>query len=148
MTDKHTIELLIHGENLPGVTHGNHTQVRLGIQKEQEVEQDISGDAENAEFTATLQVKRNAKDGRPMFSGPFVFGTSKAPFLYLSWGERREGKFEMFSRVKLPLEGLEWTLIHKALDTGRPVEMVVNLTNEKGKPVCATLDDRQMRWLK
>ena len=148
MPETHSFELRIHGENLPGSSFGEHAQVRVGIQKGEEVEQDVPGDAEGAVFTATLQVKRNAKDGRPMFSGPYLFGPSTGKFLYLSWGERREGEWEKFRRAKIPLQGLDWDLIMKAVDTGRPVEVAVNLTDAKGGPACGGLNDQSLRWIR
>lgn len=148
MTDPQTFELRIYGENLPGSRFGDYTKVRIGIQKGEEIEQDVSGDADRAVFTATLQVKRNMKDGRPMFTGPYVFGPSTGRFLYLSWGERKEGKWEMFRRAKIPLNSLGWDLIMKAIDSGQPIELAVNLTDAKGGPTCGGLKDPSMRWIR
>lgn len=152
MADLQSFELQIHGESLPGATVAGRTHVRLGIQNGvngEDVEQDVPGDAETARFTAEIRVKRNAKDGRPMFSGPYVFGRSKEQFLYLSWGERGEGgRWEMFARIKIPLYSLGWDQIMKAVDTGQPLEVTVNLMNSNGKPVSGSLKDHQMRWMR
>ena len=134
----YTFDIRIRCEDFPGARFGDHAQIRVGIRREREVIQDVPGDAESAIFTATIQAKRGAKDGRPRFSGPFVFGPATAPFLYLSWGERKEGRWEMFRRAKIPLGGLEWDRILKAIDEDRPIEVTIGLTNANGEPVCAT----------
>lgn len=148
MTDSQTFEIRIHGENLPGATFGEYSEVRVGIQKGEEVEQDVPGDADSTVFVARLQVKRHAKDGRPMFSGPYVFGHSTGKFMYLSWGEWKEGKWEMFRRAKIPLHLLDWDPIMKAIDYGQPVELALSLTDEKGGPACGGLKDRTIRFLR
>ncbi|MBW3623252.1 MAG: hypothetical protein KY468_07565 [Armatimonadetes bacterium] len=147
MTDLQTFEIRIHGENLPGSSFGEYSEIRVGIQKGEEVEQEVPGDADHAIFIAALQVKRNANDGRPMFSGPYVFGPTTGRFLYLSWAGRKGGEWERFRRAKLPLQGLEWDRLMRALDTGQPVEITLNLTDAKGGPTCGGLKDRTIRFL-
>jgi hypothetical protein len=147
MKEVNTLELRIHAENLPGATVGGRAEVRVGIQKGQEVEQEVPADAEGAVFTATLSVKRDANDGRAVFTGPYAHGTPKDRFMYLSWGERDGNDFQMFSRTKIPLQGASWDSIMAALDHGKPLEVVVNLTNAEGGIMTGSLKGPAVRWL-
>jgi hypothetical protein len=147
MKEGQTLELRIHAENLPGTTVGGRTGVRVGVQKGQEVEQDVPADSVGAVFTATLGVRRDANDDRPVFSGPYAHGTPKDRFLYLSWGQREGGDWAMFSRTKIPLQGMAWDSIMAALDGKKPLEVAVNLTSDKGGIATATLKGPALRWL-
>ena len=139
------ITLKIRCYNLPGVQVGERNAVRLGIQKRQEVMEDVAADAEEALFVAPIRVEFKAT-GTANFLGPFVHGTPKERFIYLCWGERTKEQWEGFGRVKLQLLSIPHALLYRASDTNSPLEVSINMTDEKGKPIFATIKERQLFW--
>ncbi len=144
--DSFTLELVIHGERLPGASFGPYRDLRIGVQKGEAVEQETPGDTDTVEFRVSLQVKRHAKEGHPVFSGPYVFGPSRTPFLYLSWSGEQDGERTRFSRAKLPLAPLEWGALMTAHDTGQPLRLTLDLTDDKGGPLCGGVDSARLTY--
>ena len=142
-----TLEIIlkIRCYNLPGVQVGEHTAVRLGIQKRQEVVEDVAGDVAEAHFSAPLRVEFT-ETGVANFLGPFAHGTPAERFLYLCWGERNGEQWEGFGRAKLQLKSLPYALLLHASETNSPLEVRVNITDEKGKPIYATMKEKQLFW--
>ena len=131
--------------NLPGVQVGARNAVRLGIQKRGEVVEDISADGGEAVFLAPLRVEfRDA--GSVNFLGPLAQGTPAERFIYLCWGERNGEQWEEFSRAKLQLLPIRHALLIHASETNTPLEVRVNMTDEKGKIICATIKEKQLCW--
>lgn len=139
MTNQQEITLRIHCHHLPGTHFVGRTAVRLGIQKGQEVIDDVAADVESVTFTVPLRVATNLKHGQPNFLGAFAHGTPDDRFIYLSWGERKGASWDMFRRAKLALRQLSWERLENAWQTGAPIEMVVAMTDAKGGPACASL---------
>jgi hypothetical protein len=139
------IHLEIHCYNLPGLQVGEHHAVRLGIQKRQEVIEDVFADSEEAIFTVPLRVEFKPT-GTANFLGQFVHGNPKEKFIYLCWGERNGGEWDGFSRAKLQLLPLSHTLLFHAADTNTPLKVRINMQDEKGKIICATIKDKQLAW--
>jgi hypothetical protein len=131
--------------NLPGLQVGEHRAVRLGIQKRQEVIDDVPVDAEEITFTAPVRVEFKPT-GTANFLGPFVHGNPKEKFIYLCWGERHGEEWKGFSRVKLQLFPISHTLLFRAADTNTPLKVRINMQDEKGKIVCATIKEKQLSW--
>jgi hypothetical protein len=139
------INLKIRCYNLPGVQLGERNAVRLGIQKRQEVIEDVAADGEEANFLVPLRVEFKPT-GAPDFYGPFVHGTTRERFVYLCWGERYGGQWQGFSRVKLQLLPIPPALLLQAADNNAPLEVSINMTDEKGKIICATIKEKQILW--
>lgn len=129
----------LHCWHLPGAQFNGRSGVRLGIQRGQDVIEDVLGDAESVTFTVPLRVAANAKDGPPNFLGPFAHGTPGARFLYLCWGERNGDDWDGFRRAKVRLMFLDWERLQRHWETGKPVEISLGMTDAKGGPVCGTL---------
>lgn len=139
------IILKIRCHNLPGVQVGERNAARLGIQKRQEVIEDVAADVEEAVFIAPIRVEFKAA-GAANFLGPFVHGTSRERFLYLCWGERNGEHWEGFGRAKLQLLPIPHPLLFRASDNNSPLEVSINMTDEKGKPIYATIKEKQLFW--
>ncbi len=146
MSNQREIKVLIHCRDLPGSKFQERTGVRLGIQKGTDVIEDVPADAEGVTFTAPLRVTRNPASGRPNFLGPFAQGTAGERFIYLCWGERRGGNWDGFRRAKLHLSHLSWESIEKAIEDGSTIEAVVNVTDAKGGPLCASVREDKIEW--
>ena len=145
MTDQE-ITLRVHCRNLPGREFGGRRAVRLGLQKGAEVVADVPADAVQVTFSVPLRVGENTRTGKPNFLGPFAHGTPTERFIYLSWGERKGGGWEMFRRAKLQLRHLDWETIERALATSRSVEAFLDMTDAKGGPLCSSVGGGNVRW--
>lgn len=145
MTTELAISLKIRCYNLPGTVVGERHAVRLGIQERQEVVADVAADSDDIVFTVPLRVVFKPT-GTADYYGPFVHGSTKERFVYLCWGERHAEQWDGFSRAKLQLLPIPHTLLFHASDTQTPLEVSIDMTDEKGKLVCATIKDRQLTW--
>jgi hypothetical protein len=155
--DQHVI-IQLNCTDLPGVEFEGRTKVRLGIQRGQEVIEDVLANARSVTFNCDMRVEKNAKTGKPNFLGPYAHGTPEERFIYLSWGEKRgekrgekggekEGQhWHMFRRAKVHLKHLDWKTVEKALSTGQPIEAVIKMTDKKGGPLCASVKDEYIKW--
>ena len=143
-----TIPVRILGQNLPGLCFCEHHAVHVGVQREtrEHVIDPVPGDASEAVFTFTINVVRS-DDGQIDFRGPVVQGKRGARFIYLSWGDLLpNGQFHMFRRAKIQLSALIEMGIADAAESGMEVEAVVNLTGDRGQPICASLRPPQISW--
>ncbi len=139
------INLKIRCYNLPGAQLGDRHAIRLGIQKRKEVIEDVSADVGEAIFVAPMRVE--LKDtGNADFHGQFVHGTTRERFVYLCWGERNGEHWEGFSRAKLQLLSIPSALLLRASDNKSFLEVSIDMVDEKGKLICATIKDKQLLW--
>ena len=139
------VGVVIRGKRLPGARFMEKSAVRLGIQRNREVLNDIPGDSAEAVFTALLRVVRPA-DGGLDFRGPYVFGTRGDRFLYLCWGERRDGTWVGFRRAKIKLGHVPREVWDSAINEGRAVVGQLELTDARGGPKCASLKPDEVMW--
>lgn len=135
------VHFRIVGTSLPGrrcgpapTPGGSYENIHVGIQRGADVVDLVPGDAPLAHFEFEVTVRA----GR--FGGPFVHGRGER-FVYLSWGEVRDGTFRMFRRAKLQLDHLD----PPALE-GRTVQALLGLTDEKGHPLCASVRPPRVVW--
>jgi hypothetical protein len=147
---REAVNFRIVGRKLPGIKFGpsqgayvERKPVYLGIQKKKEVVNLVAGNARRAIFDFPVDVifENHSVDYR----GPFVHGKKGDRFLYLSWGELEDEKFTMFRRAKLHLSGINRSELKQSI--GEPkhfVEVIVDLTDQKGGPVCGSIAD--LRW--
>jgi len=149
MTDKKTLSIRIIGHKLPGLKFGRtqgatieRKPVYLGMQRKDQVIDLVPGNVPKAVFNFTVDVISN--DGLD-FRGPFVHGVKGKRFLYLSWGEVANGNFSMFRRAKLHLSAINPKDISHALDANLVVEGSLDLTDEKGGPICGTVA-KKISW--
>jgi hypothetical protein len=140
------LTLLLHCSNLPGTECVGKTGVRLGVQKGDVVIEDVPADREEVIFTIPLRVIESSRTGQPDFRGPFVHGKLGERFLYLCWGERPAQTWEGFRRAKLPLRYLSRQLLEKALHAGTPIAVHLDMTDEKGVPLTASIKEDAIAW--
>jgi hypothetical protein len=137
------ITLLLRCHHLPA-TDG----LRLGIQKRQEVIEDIPSATPEVTFAVPISVKSSIQQGGTPeaenmaaldFAGPFVQGKVGERFIYLCWGTRQGEHWQTALRAKFPLRYLSEKQVSDALETGQPFRVSIDMTDAKGKPVCATI---------
>lgn len=118
----------------------------MGIQRAKEVVGLVRGDAEEAVFDLTLDVVLGGSRGVD-FRGPYLHGKAGERFIYLSWGAVAEdGRFEMFRRAKLHLAPLDEQAVQQALDKAEVMEARLDLTDQRGGPLCASVRPPTVRW--
>jgi hypothetical protein len=138
-----TVDLRIVGRHLPGLRWSCYDRIHVGVQgrHRDEVVGLVPGDADRAVFDLTVGVV--ADEAGVDFRGPFVQGRRGERFLYLSWGELgADGSFELFRRGKLHLSALDEGEVRRAAEGGSRIEATLDLTDERGAPVCATVQWR------
>lgn len=132
------MKVIVKGHHLPGLTCGPHEQVHVGLQVGTEPQSLVPGDASEALWTT--EIHRIDVDVGPDFRGPAVHGRPCERFLYLTWGEVHEGRFDMFRRAKLMLAHLAPLARHEVV-VGR-----VALTDAAGMPLCARVEPPTITW--
>ena len=131
------MRLVIEGWNLPGRDCGSYRDIHVGTQIRRDPAELVPADAASA--TWELDVEVVDRNGARDFRGPAVQGRRGERFVYLTWGELRDGTFTMFRRTKLML-----------LDVPDPdrsrVTARIDLTDECGMPRCARLRPPALTW--
>jgi hypothetical protein len=140
------LTLLLYCRNLPGTECVGKTGVRLGVQKGDVVIEDVPGDREEVIFTIPVRAFPSGRNGQPDFRGPFVHGKVGERFLYLCWGTRSAQTWEGFRRAKLHLRYLSRPLLEKALQAGLPIAVHLDMTDEKGFPLTASIKEDAGVW--
>ena len=133
---------------MPGTHFEERTGVRLGVQRGQEVVDDVAAEADQEEvvFDLPIQVAMSPRTGTTDFKGPFVHGKRGARFLYLCWGERQGERWEGFRRAKVPLGNLNPVLLEQASRAGAVIETTLDMTDRRGGPVAGSFHDDEIAW--
>lgn len=92
-------------------------------------------------FEFAVTVADNRKDGLPNFLGPFTQGPPAGRFIYIDVGTYAGQKNTPWSRrMKIPLAGITWPLIRKAMNKpGATLLARIPGTAKDGGPNCATV---------
>ena len=131
------MRLVIEGWNLPGLECGSYRDIHVGTQIRREPADLVPADAASARWELDVEVLE--RDGAPEFRGPAVQGRRGERFVYLTWGEFRDGTFTMFRRAKL-------MLLDVPDPSGASVTARIDLTDESGMPRCARLRPPALTW--
>lgn len=147
-----TIEVVC--RHLPGLSFKDSSSpdaetiepVYLGIQKGAEVIEAVPADQKQVIFRPTFKIAKQT-DGSPNFLGPFAKGTPQERFFYLSWGVMtKDNRFEMFRRAKIHLNHLTWEQVREALASDQPLKVVIDMTDKRGGPLCASIRADRADW--
>lgn len=65
-------------------------------------------------------------DGGVNFLGDFAHGTPAARFLYLSYGYADNTNEGWIKRIKVPLDGITWSQVERAISEGQVLEASVD----------------------
>jgi hypothetical protein len=134
--------------NLPGTSFEGYTNLRLGLQQDQDVIMDVPANLMVAYFHFYLRVFEDKDSGRPVFKGPCVHGPKNQQFVYLTWGTRdTDGNWNIFRRLKIPLSHLTWVILRKALEAGSPLRTRIRMTDRNGEPAAGTINQEDIEWL-
>jgi hypothetical protein len=149
-----TVAFRIFGRKFPGISFSlsqgalvHREPVYLGIQRGKEVVDLVRGDASRAVFNFSVDIVSQPK-GELDFRGPVVHGKKGKKHLYLSWGVlKSDGSFEMFRRAVLHFSAIQKKNLRSAMvsDGKEILETTVDLTDDSGGPVCATIDSK-VKW--
>ncbi len=140
-------ELLIelHCTDFPGARFEALENIFVGVQNREDIESETPGNSVRATFQIPVTCS-TGKDGRPNFTGPYVFGTSGDKFLYLVWYAKVGSIIHRFRRAKIKLNALDWEQIDLSMQQQKPVRAHIKMTDKKGGPVCASLKAESIRW--
>jgi hypothetical protein len=138
-----TVEII--GRRLPGLVCGakdgnRFANVHVGIQRGKEPIDYFPGDADEARWRFTAEVKKGNDLG-----GPYVQGRPGDRFIYLSWLQVSDGFAEMFRRAKLMLTPAG-PAIAEAVAGGKVLRAELPLTAGDGSPLCASLRPPTITW--
>ena len=140
------VTIHLHCIDFPGRSFDGKTDIKVGPQKGDEVDDDVFGDAKQADFLFDLRVERNPKTGKPNFLGPYAHGKPDERFLYLCWGVRNGRHFQVFRKAKIHLSHLDWATVETAARAKQPIEATLKLTDKKGGPLCASVKPEHIEW--
>ena len=140
------LTLVLHCQNLPGTECDGRTGVRLGTQKGKEVIEDVPADSAEVIFTMPMRVHSHSQTGQSDFRGPFVQGKVGERFIYLCWGVRAGTEWDGFRRAKLPLHHINPKLLRQALQAEKPIHVFLDMTDEKGGPLTASIKEDAIEW--
>lgn len=140
------VELRIVGRKLPGRQVGDYRAVHVGLGRGATLRDLTPGDAPEVTFHVPLTVVTD-REGWQDFRGSFVQGKRGARFVYLSWGEvGPDGHFQLFRAAKLHLSTIPAADLARALETGARIEAVLDLTDARGGPLCASVRPPWLTW--
>jgi hypothetical protein len=133
-------------EALPGLAYEGRAPLHLGIQQDAEIIQAAPADRDRIVFRPAFRVRKHS-DGSANLLGPFAHGPRAERFIYLNWiviqgGTRREH----IGRIKLHLNHIRYEDAENAAARGTPIKVTLQLTNQKGKPVFASVRANQAQW--
>ncbi len=145
-SEEHEIAVEIVCTKLPGSKWDERGPIHLGMQQCEEIKDAQSPDLERIKFAPVLRVRRHS-DGSANFLGPFAHGPRTGRFIYLVWAAMH-GKtpIAMAGRIKLMLNHIEWGEVEHAAAKSRPSKVTVPLTDEKGRPVFASVRPDSAKW--
>lgn len=108
----------------------------------------LEGEVRSVEFELGVEV-RTAKDRPdPDFFGPFAQGTSGSRFFYVCIGEVVDsGDPEWTGRVKVPLAGIDWSIVDGATEPGRVLFARYQASRSDGQPVYASVQLLGEGWM-
>lgn len=128
-------------ERLPG-----NANLYLALQEGKDIVQEIPADSDQAVFRFALDVQFNPENDAPNFTGPYAQGTATSRFVYLCWGERRDGVWATVRRAKVPLSDLSAADVRAAIAINQPLRARISMTDTTGQPVAASLKPGQFVW--
>jgi hypothetical protein len=134
------LAVVVRGSDPPGRTFGSRSDVHVGVQVGRDPVGVVPGDTTAPEWPIDLRLV----DGD--FRGPAVHGKRGERFLYITWGDLVDGRFEMFRRGKLMLDRIDPATVAEAADGGRTLVATVSLTDARGGPRCARYDPPAVAW--
>jgi hypothetical protein len=141
----------IEGTNLPGRSCApadaprTYDNIHVGLGLRAQPFDLVPGDAPAAHWQ--VEVATPTVNGARDFRGRFVHGPRGDRFLYLNWGTVAEdGTFSMFRRAKLILDAIPAELVDQAASSDRHLVASVNLTDQKGNPLCARVRPPAITW--
>ena len=124
----------------------SYDNIHVGIQRQREVVELISGGAECATWSFEVPTRVD-DDGSPDFGGPFVHGRRGDRFIYLSWGTvNGAGAFTMFRRAKLHFADVHAATLRAAIGNPETLVAQLALTDGCGNPICARVRPPAVIW--
>jgi Family of unknown function (DUF5990) len=127
---------------ITGVLPASSSQIRIGIQCEEQVIDPIVLDGTPVAFSFPVDVLTDDY-GDLDVGGSFVHGRPGARFVYLVW---QTANGDLIGRTKIYFSTAPGNLIERALDHGDALKASVNLIDQRGRPRFATVPAQVITW--
>ena len=100
----------------------------------------LEGDGQPVEFDLEVTVRKAKNQPDPDFFGAFVQGSAGARFFYICVGNVIDARDPEWSgRVKVPLTGIDWSIVDRATIPGRILFATYQASRPDGQPVYASV---------
>ncbi|MCI0689417.1 MAG: DUF5990 family protein [Sporichthyaceae bacterium] len=142
------VPVRIVGRDLPGLRFEHCYPVHVALRRGSGVEDHVPGDAESVVFELYVDVRPD-RAGNLDYRGPYVSdGAGKGDrSVGLAWGTvAGAGEFELFRAAKLRLPPIDVATLDRVAEAGLVLQATVDLTDDRGGPVCARVPDSMLRW--
>jgi hypothetical protein len=134
------------GLDAPAAPAGARRDIYLGIQQGDALVEAVPAKQKRVVFEPGFRVAPLPGD-KTNFLGPFARGTPAQRFFYLVWAEKDAGgQLAMFGRAKVHLSHLPWSVVEAALQAGKPLSVMLLLTDKRGQPRCGSIQGEAVRW--
>lgn len=107
----------------------------------------LEGSEQSVEFELELTVRKATNGPEPDYFGPFAQGTVGARFFYVCIGSVVQAGDPVWSgRVKVPIAGLDWTVIDRATQQDHYLFAAYRASRPDGQPVYASVRLLEEGW--
>ncbi len=114
------------------------SDIRATLQTKDSHEVGASAEQNSVKWTTEITTK-TAADGALDFAGPAVHGKRGERFFYLSWSGDKNGRREMFRRIKIHLRDVTPAQLARVATTGGTLLARVHAVAKDGGPACASV---------
>lgn len=147
------MQIRIEGNDLPGRSCGGwdgsgYHNIHIGVQVRNRPAEWLDLQPSDAPTVSWTLECKDATFAHSVLDvrGLHIQGGPGRRFIYLSWGEvDDDGRFTMFRRAKLWLDGVDAATAQAAIASGL-LTARVGLTDSKGQPQCAAVRPPKVTW--
>ena len=113
-------------------------EIRVELQTKEGHEAGTPDGKSSFRWTTEIIAKTGA-DGSLDFAGPAVHGKRGERFFYLGWSGDKNGRREMFRRIKIHLRDVTPAQLARVVTTGGALVARVHAVAKDGGPACASV---------
>ena len=136
-----TLPILLVCEGLPPDRFegcDGRTDIRADLQTKDGHKAGSSAGKNSVKWTTEI-IAKNGADGSLDFAGPAVHGKRGERFFYLGWSGDKNGRREMFRRIKIHLRDVTPAQLARVVATGGVLLARVRAVAKDGGPACASV---------
>lgn len=120
--------------------------IHVGLARRRDTIELVRGDAEQARWSFDVTVARDDA-GVPDIRGPHVHGARGDRSVGLRWVTLSDDdELVVFRAAKLRFRDVDPALVEQAVADGRRLVARVEMTDQHGQPICATVRSPYVEW--